>query len=177
VPFIARYRKEATGNLDEEQIRQVAERHKYYHELEQRRSTILSTVEEQGKLTDALRQQILGCFDKTELEDLYLPYRPKRQTKASMAMDRGLEPLAQLLWEQRASEADIQQLATTLVDAEKGVGSTEDALAGAGHIVAEWIADRADLRRALRAMMLQEGVMSTSVVRAKDEEKTNFQDY
>ncbi|MDH3598791.1 MAG: RNA-binding transcriptional accessory protein [Candidatus Tectomicrobia bacterium] len=177
VPFIARYRKEATGNLDEEQIRQVAERHKYYQELEQRRGTILSTIEEQGKLTDELRQQILDCFDKTELEDLYLPYRPKRQTKASMAMDRGLEPLAQLLWEQQASEADIQQLAATLVDAEKGVASAEDALAGAGHIVAEWIADRADLRRALRAMMLKEGEMSSAVVRAKAGEKTKFQDY
>jgi uncharacterized protein len=177
VPFIARYRKEATGNLDEEQIRQVAERHKYYHELEQRRSTILATIEEQGNLTDELRQQILDCFDKTELEDLYLPYRLKRQTKASMAMERGLEPLAQLLWEQQASEADIEQLAATLVDAEKGVGSAEDALAGAGHIVAEWIADRADLRRVLRAMMLKEGEMSSAVVRAKAEEKTKFQDY
>jgi protein Tex len=177
VPFIARYRKEVTGNLDEEQIRQVAERHKYYLELEQRRGTILATIEEQGKLTDELRQQILHCFDKTELEDLYLPYRPKRQTKASMAMERGLEPLAQLLWEQQASAADIQQLAAVLVDAEKGVGSAEDALAGAGHIVAEWIADRADLRRALRAMMLREGEMSSAVVRAKAEEKTKFQDY
>ena len=178
VPFIARYRKEVTGNLDEEQIRQVAARHKYYQELEQRRETILKTIEEQGKLTDTLRQQLLDCYDRTELEDLYLPYRPKRQTKATMAMERGLEPLAQLIWAQAAGQAEIDALAASLVDAEhQGVASAEEVLAGAGHIVAEWIADRADLRKALRAMMLNEGVMRSTVVRAKAEEKTKFQDY
>ncbi len=177
VPFIARYRKEVTGNLDEEQIRQVAARHKYYQELEQRRETILKTIEEQGKLTDELRQEILGCYDRTELEDLYLPYRPKRQTKATMAIERGLEPLAQLLWAQAAGGAEIEALAASLVDAEKGVASAEEAMAGAGHIVAEWIADRADLRRALRAMMLKEGAVRSAVVKAKAEEKTKFQDY
>ncbi len=177
VPFIARYRKEATGNLDEEQIRRVAERHKYYQELEQRRATVLATIEEQGKLTDALRQQILACFDKVELEDLYLPYRPKRQTKATVAMARGLEPLALLLWEQQASAADLEHLAQSLVDAEQGVPDTAEAFAGAGHIVAEWIAERADLRQALRATMLTEGVVRSTVVREKAEEKTKFQDY
>ncbi len=178
VPFIARYRKEVTGNLDEEQIRQVAARHKYYQELEQRRETILKTIEEQGKLTDELRQQLVDCYDRTELEDLYLPYRPKRQTKATMAIERGLEPLAQLLWAQEAGAAEIEALAASLVDAEhKGVASADEAMAGAGHIVAEWIADRADLRKALRAMMLKEGGMRSSVVKAKAEEKTKFQDY
>lgn len=177
VPFIARYRKEVTGNLDEEQIRQIAVRHKYYRELVQRRETILKTIEEQGKLTDALRQELLECYDRTELEDLYLPYRPKRQTKATMAMDRGLEPLAQLLWAQAAAPAAIDAFAAGLVSAEKGVASAEDALAGAGHIMAEWIADRADLRKALRAMMLQEGVVHAAVVKSKAEEKTKFQDY
>ena len=178
VPFIARYRKEVTGNLDEEQIRQVAARHKYYQELEQRRETILKTIEEQGKLTEELRQQLVNCYDRTELEDLYLPYRPKRQTKATMAMERGLEPLAQLIWAQEAGQAEIDALAASLVDAEtKGVASAEEALAGASHIIAEWIADRADLRKALRAMMLQEGVMRSAVVKAKAAEKTKFQDY
>lgn len=177
VPFIARYRKEVTGNLDEEQIRQVATRHKYYQELEQRRETILKTIEEQGKLTDELRQQLLDCYDRTELEDLYLPFRPKRQTKATMAMERGLEPLAQLIWAQEAGRAEMDALAASLVDTEKGVASAEEALAGAGHIMAEWIADRADLRKALRAMMLNEGVMRSAVVKAKAEEKTKFQDY
>ncbi len=178
VPFIARYRKEVTGNLDEEQIRQVAARHKYYQELAQRRETILKTIEEQGKLTEELRQQLLECQDRTELEDLYLPYRPKRQTKATMAMERGLEPLALLLWAQEAGAADIEALAASLVDAEnKGVASAEEAMAGAGHIMAEWIADRAALRKALRAMMLKEGIMRSAVVKAKAEEKTKFQDY
>ena len=177
VPFIARYRKEVTGNLDEEQIRRVAGRHKYYQELEQRRSTVLATIDEQGKLTDELRQQILTCFDKVELEDLYLPYKPKRQTKASMAIERGLEPLALLLWGQQASDAAIEQLAASLLDAEKGVASAEEALVGAGHIVAEWIAERAELRRALRAMVLSEGLVCSTVVRGKEDTKTKFQDY
>ncbi|ETW94142.1 MAG: RNA-binding protein [Candidatus Entotheonella factor] len=177
VPFIARYRKEATGNLDEEQIRQVAARHKYYQELEQRRETILKTIEEQGKLTDELRQQILDCYDRTELEDLYLPFRPKRQTKATMAIERDLEPLAQLIWAQEARRAEIDALAVSLVDAEKGVANAEEALAGAGHIMAEWISDRADLRKALRAMMLNDGLMRSAVVKAKAEEKTKYQDY
>ncbi len=176
-PFIARYRKEATGNLDEEQIRQVAQRHKYYQELEQRRATILTTIEEQGKLTDELRQHIQDCFNRTELEDLYLPYRPKRQTKASMAIERGLEPLAQLIWAQQASEAEIQQLAATLVNAEKEVPTAAEALTGAGHILAEWIADRAELRKALRATMLNDGSVRAAVARGKAEEKTKFQDY
>jgi uncharacterized protein len=177
VPFIARYRKEVTGNLDEEQIRHVASRHKYYQELEQRRSTVLATIEEQGKLTDELRQQIVMCFDKVELEDLYLPYKPKRQTKASVAIEHGLEPLALLLWGQQASEDDLAQLAASLVDAEKGVASAEEALEGAAHIVAEWIAERAELRRALRAMMLAEGLVCSTVVRGKEDTKTKFQDY
>ncbi len=135
VPFIARYRKEATGNLDEEQIRRVAERHKYYQELEQRRATILATLTEQGKLSDALREQILACFNKVELEDLYLPYRPKRQTKASVAIERGLEPLARFLWEQQPGDQSISELAARFVDPEKGVAHVEEALAGAGHII------------------------------------------
>lgn len=177
VPFIARYRKEATGNLDEVQIRSIAERLKYYQELEQRRATILATIEEQGKLTEAFRQQILQCFDKVELEDLYLPYRPKRQTKASLAIERGLEPLALLLWEQQASEADMHQLAASLVDPEKGVPDAAEALAGASHIIAEWIAERAEWRKMLRTMMLTEGMVRSTVVRGKEEEKTKFQDY
>jgi uncharacterized protein len=112
------------------------------------------------------------------LEDLYLPYRPKRQTKATMAIERGLEPLAQLIWAQAAGQSEIDALAASLVDAEnKGVPSAQEALAGAGHIMAEWVADRADLRKALRAMMLQEGIMRSTVVKAKAEEKTKFQDY
>src|SRR6266571_1709643 len=177
VPFIARYRKEATGNLDEEQIRHIAERHKYYQELEQRRTTIVTSLTEQGKLTEALRVQILACFNKVELEDLYLPYRPKRQTKATVAMERGLEPLAHLLWEQQPGEQSIPELATPYVDAEKGVANVEEALAGAGHIIAEWIADRADVRQVLRSMMFAEGKVRCTVAQDKKDHKTKFQDY
>lgn len=177
VPFIARYRKEATGNLDEEVIRHIAERYKYYQDLEQRRATILATIAEQGKLTDELRQQIEQCYDKVELEDLYLPYRPKRQTKASVAIGRGLEPLAQLLWEQQAEEQQLIELATSLVNAEAGVNTVEEAIAGAGHIIAERVAENAELRKALRAMMLSEGIVHSAVVAEKKDHKTKFQDY
>lgn len=177
VPFIARYRKEVTGNLDEEQIRRVAERYKYYQELEQRRTTIVTTITEQGKLTEELRQQILACFDRAELEDLYLPYRPKRQTKASIAIEQGLEPLARVLWEQQPEGQDLDELATALIQPEKGVMSSADAFTGAGYIVAEWIAEQAELRRALRAMILTEGVVRATVVQGKQDEKTKFQDY
>jgi uncharacterized protein len=177
VPFIARYRKEATGNLDEEAIRQIAERHKYYQELEQRRATVLTTIAEQEKLTDDLRQQIVACFDRAELEDLYLPYRPKRQTKASVAIERGLEPLARFVWEQQPGDQSIENIATTLINPEKGVADADEALTGAGHIVAEWIAERADLRKALRTMMLDEGFVRASVVQGKEDKKTKFQDY
>ena len=177
VPFIARYRKEATGNLDEEQIRRVAERHKYYQELEQRRATILATLTEQGKLSEALQEQILACFNKVELEDLYLPYRPKRQTKASVAIERGLEPLARFLWEQQPGDQSIPELAARFVDPEKGVAHVEEALAGAGHIIAEWIAERADVRQVLRSLMFAEGKVRSTVAQGKQDHKTKFQDY
>jgi uncharacterized protein len=177
VPFIARYRKEATGNLDEEQIRHVAERHKYYQELEQRRATIVTTLTEQGKLSDELREQILACFNKVELEDLYLPYRPKRQTKASVALERGLEPLARFLWEQQPGDQSIPERAASFVDPEKGVANVEEALAGAGHIIAEWIAERADVRQVLRSLMFTEGKVRSTVAQGKQDHKTKFQDY
>lgn len=177
VPFIARYRKEATGNLDEEQIRDIAERSKYYQELEQRRTTILTTLAEQEKLTEELREQILACFNKVELEDLYLPYRPKRQTRASVASERGLEPLARFLWEQQPGEQSITDLAAGFVDPDKGVASIEEALAGAGHIIAEWIAERADVRQVVRSMMSAEGKVRATVTPGKQDQKTKFQDY
>src|ERR1700751_2792526 len=107
VPFIARYRKEVTGNLDEVQIRNIEEKLVYFRELVERRATILSSIAEQGKLTDELRSRIEATFDKSELEDLYLPYRPKRRTKATIARDRGLEPLADCLWTHRPTGQSI----------------------------------------------------------------------
>ncbi|HSM76684.1 MAG TPA: Tex-like N-terminal domain-containing protein, partial [Bryobacteraceae bacterium] len=159
VPFIARYRKEATGNLDEVQIRSIEERLNYFRELEERRSTILSSIQEQGKLTDELKARIEAVLDKSELEDLYLPYKPKRRTKATIAREKGLEPLALYLWNQEAQAILLDVFAATFVDPEKGVASAEEALEGARHIVAEMISEDASLRKGLREMMLADGVV------------------
>src|ERR1700688_3058345 len=115
VPFIARYRKEATGNLDEVQIRAIEEKLAYFRDLLSRRITILATIEEQGKLTDELRAKIEATFDRAELEDLYLPFRPKRRTKATIARDKGLEPLADYLWNQQATVQPLHEFAATFV--------------------------------------------------------------
>ncbi|HWZ52251.1 MAG TPA: Tex family protein [Granulicella sp.] len=159
VPFIARYRKEATGNLDEVQIRDIEEKLSYFRELVGRRETILSSILEQGKLTDELKARIEATFDRAELEDLYLPYRPKRRTKATIARDRGLQPLADTIWAQQVIGQPLFEFAATFVDAEKEVATVEDALEGARHIVAETISEDADLRKALRALMFDEGII------------------
>src|SRR6185312_9995400 len=153
VPFIARYRKETTGNLDEVQIRAIEEKLAYFRELEDRRETVLRTIEEQGKLTDELRERILGTLNRSELEDLYLPFRPKRRTKATIAREKGLEPLALYLWTQEANVVPLSQFAATFISSDKGVATAEEALEGARHIVAEMVAEDADVRKALRQMM------------------------
>ncbi len=121
VPFIARYRKEATGNLDEVQIRDIEEKLGYFRDLVSRRETILASILGQGKLTDVLRARIETTFDKSELEDLYLPYRPKRRTKATIARDRGLKPLADYLWAQQPAGQSIAEYAATFINPEKEV--------------------------------------------------------
>src|SRR5947208_11250960 len=144
VPFIARYRKEATGNLDEVQIRDVQEKLEYFRELEDRRETVLQTIADQGKLTPELKSRIEAALEKTELEDLYLPFKPKRRTKASIARDKGLEPLALFLWEQSSS--------TPLSEAAAQFGMpVEEALEGARHIVSEMVSEKAEFRKAVRA--------------------------
>jgi uncharacterized protein len=171
VPFIARYRKEATGNLDEVQIRAIEEELAYFRELEDRRATILASILEQGKLTDELKARIETTLDKNELEDLYLPYKPKRRTKATIAREKGLEPLAQYLWAQKATETPLDALAATFVNAELGVATIDEALEGARHIVAEWISEDADLRKALRQFVFDEGVVvSRKMMDAVDEQ-------
>lgn len=159
VPFIARYRKEATGNLVEVQIRDIEEKIAYFRDLEARRATILASIAEQGKLSDELKSRIEATLDKSELEDLYLPFRPKRRTKATIARERGLEPLATYLWEQKAAAQPLHALAPSFIDAEKGVPSVEEALEGARQIVAEMISEHADLRKAARTLMFDEGVV------------------
>src|SRR6516162_7858282 len=125
VPFIARYRKEATGNLDEVQIRGIEEKLAYFRELEDRRETVLRTIDEQSKLTPELKEKIEKALDKNELEDLYLPYKPKRRTKATMAREKGLEPLALYIWNQQpdAAVTSLAEFAATFVSEEKGVAT------------------------------------------------------
>src|ERR1039458_31102 len=159
VPFIARYRKEATGNLDEVQIRNIEEKLAYFRDLTERRATILASIAEQGKLTDELKARIEATLDKSELEDLYLPYRPKRRTKATIAREKGLEPLALYLWQQEAAAQTLAELASGFVNAELGVATVDEALDGARPIVAEWLSEDAGLRKALRKLMFDEGAI------------------
>src|SRR5215475_1646986 len=140
VPFIARYRKEVTGNLDEVQIRDIQEKLEYFRELEDRKETVLESIESQGKLTPELKAKIEAVLEKNELEDLYLPYKPKRRTKASIAREKGLEPLAQFLWAQGPEPLD--RYAASFVDSEKGVRSVAEALEGARHIVSEMVSEK-----------------------------------
>jgi len=172
VPFIARYRKEATGNLDEVQIRDIEEKLAYFRELEDRRATILASISEQGKLTDELKARIEAVLDRNELEDLYLPYKPKRRTKATIAREKGLEPLAAYLWAQQPADEPLHAMTARFVNPELGVVTEEEALEGARHIVAEWISEDADLRKTLRQLVFDEGVvMSRKAMDAADEQE------
>ncbi len=163
VPFIARYRKEQTGALDEVQIRDIEDKLAYFRDLVSRKETVLASIGEQGKLTDELKAKIDACMDKSELEDLYLPYKPKRRTKATIAREKGLEPLALYVWGQAAGPQRLLEIAAGLVDAEKGVASIEEALEGARHIVAEMIAETAELRKVARQLLYDEGVIVSRV--------------
>ncbi len=175
IPFIARYRKEVHGDLDEVQISKIQERLSYYRELEERRSTILHSIEEQGKLTDELKRRILSCSTKTELEDLYLPYKPKRRTRAMIAREKGLEPLALIILEQSGGQPDAD--ASAFVSEEKGVADVAAALAGARDIVAETVAENADVRGLVRQAFATEGVVVSEVVDPKPAEPTKFEQY
>ena len=172
VPFIARYRKEATGNLDEVPICGIEEKLAYFRELMERRATILSSIAEQGKLTDELKTRIEATLDKSELEDLYLPYRPKRRTKATVAREKGLEPLALYLWSQEPGTQSLEALAAAFLNTDLGLATIDEALEGARHIVAEWISEDAGVRKALRQLMLDEGVVvSRKLTDARDEQE------
>ncbi|WP_324005776.1 Tex family protein [Pasteurella multocida] len=175
IPFIARYRKEVTGGLDDTQLRHFETRLIYLRELEDRRQTILKSIEEQGKLTDDLRNQIQQVQSKTELEDLYLPYKPKRRTKGQIAIEAGLEPLADLLWSQ--PENDPETTALSFVDAEKGVVDSKAALDGAKYILMERFAEDAALLAKVRAYLQQSAVIFSKVLEGKEAEGAKFQDY
>jgi len=158
VPFIARYRKEQTGELDEVQIRQIEDLLSYHRELAERKVTVLKSIEEQGKLTPELSARIVGCRKKTELEDLYLPYKPKRRTKATIARERGLEPLAELIALQDLTQGSPEEMAAPFVNEELGVANAAAALEGAGHILAEQLSEDADLRGLVRDLTREQGI-------------------
>ena len=180
VPFIARYRKERTDSMDEIQLRSLDERFAYLTELQDRKKTILESIESQGKLTDDLKRKIDTTLLKTELEDLYLPYRPKRRTRATIAKEKGLESLAdwiKTLNQPNAPTADLTQEATKYIDLEKGVKTAEEALAGASDILAEEIADRAELRSHLREFFLKTGLFISHLKDGHPEGTTKFEMY
>lgn len=171
VPFVARYRKEATGNLDEVAISGIAQKAAYFRELLDRRDTVLKSIEEQGKLTPDLKARIESVLERNELEDLYLPFKPKRRTKATIAREKGLEPLANRVWNQGTGAEPLEEYAASFVNEERGVASAADALEGARHIIAEWISETAEFRGHLRQVMLKEGfVVSHAIEGASDPE-------
>ncbi|KXJ42771.1 uncharacterized protein SAMN04487868_10639 [Marinobacter salarius] len=175
VPFIARYRKEVTGSLDDSQLRSLEDRLRYLRELEDRRSTILNSIEEQGKLTDELRASIDSADTKNRLEDLYLPYKPKRRTKAQIAREAGLEPLADALYDDPTLEPE--STAEGYVNDEAGVTDTKAALDGARYILMERFAEDAELLGELRDFIWQQGQLKVTVVDGKENEGAKFRDY
>ncbi|WP_288400199.1 Tex family protein [uncultured Serratia sp.] len=175
VPFIARYRKEVTGGLDDTQLRQLETRLGYLRELEDRRQTILKSIDEQGKLTEQLAGAINATLSKTELEDLYLPYKPKRRTRGQIAIEAGLEPLADALWQDPQQQPE--QLAERYVDADKGVADVKAALDGARYILMERFAEDATLLAKVRDYLWKNAHLVSKVIEGKEEEGAKFRDY
>jgi protein Tex len=175
VPFISRYRKEATGSLDEVQVADVRDRMEALRSLEQRRKYIISSIEDQGKMTEELRDKIIAADTILQLEDLYLPYKPKRKTRATMAREKGLEPLALLLMEQK--HFDVQVEAAKYIDAEKGVADADDALDGARDILAEMISEDIEAREMMRKLFREQALVRSRVVAGKEGEGEKFRDY
>ena len=161
IPFIARYRKEQTGSLDDQLLREIYERLQHLRGLDKRRGEIAAALEEQGNLTDELSDKLQKAATLTELEDLYRPFRPKRRTRATVAREKGLEPLALALLMQNQTKGTVQELAQPFVDPEKGVETAEDALQGARDILAEQMSDDADVRKSLRALAMRTGVLES----------------
>ncbi|WP_241593251.1 Tex-like N-terminal domain-containing protein, partial [Rosenbergiella epipactidis] len=175
VPFIARYRKEVTGGLDDTQLRQLETRLTYLRELDERRQTILNSISEQGKLTDELAQSIDTVLSKTELEDLYLPYKPKRRTRGQIAIEAGLEPLADKLW--TSAQLDPEATAAEFINADKGIADTRGALDGARYILMERFAEDASLLAKVRQYLWKNAHLVSKVASGKEAEGAKFRDY
>ena len=175
VPFISRYRKEMTGTLDEVQVAQVRDRVAQIRELDKRRDAIVASIEEQGKMTTDLQKQIDQAVVMSELEDIYLPYRPKRKTRATMAIDKGLEPLAKILMVQ--NNIKVAEKAVAFINKSKGVETTDEALAGARDIIAEWVNESKPARERIRNLYVREAVITSKVAKGKDEEGNKYENY
>lgn len=177
IPFISRYRKEKTGELDEIKVKQVFERFEYYKEIEKRKETILKTITDLGKLTPELEKEIINCTEKTKLEDLYLPYKPRKRTKAQIAREKGLEPLANIILEQSKTNESRESILSKYINPEKGVKSAEDALKGALDIIAETIAENPEIRGYLRNLIFNTGVLISKVKKEFEGKKSKFEIY
>ena len=175
IPFMARYRKEVTGNLDEVVIGNVVEEIHYFNELDKRKETVLKTIEEQGKLTPELKKRIDDCFSSTELEDIYLPYKPKRKTRATQAIEKGLEPLAKKIFDQE--KIDVEEEAARFINEQ--VKDTKEALQGARDIIAEWISENEQARAKVRQLFTETAILSSKVLSTKkdEEEAQKYRDY
>ncbi|NLY75594.1 MAG: RNA-binding transcriptional accessory protein [Firmicutes bacterium] len=171
IPFIARYRKEATGELDEEQIRSINDRLTYLRNLEARKAEVLKSIEEQGKLTPELAQAIAEATKIQEVEDLYRPYKPKKRTRAMIAKERGLEPLADLIWNQETESGSAEELAVSFVNPDLGVETAAEALAGARDIIAERVSDDPDYRKMLRQYFWEHALITSGAKEAKADQK------
>jgi len=176
VPFIARYRKEATGALDEVAITAIRDRLQQLQQLDERKASVLESIDKQGKLTEELKEKINAVEVMAVLEDLYLPYKPKRRTRATMAREKGLEPLAQLIFEQKPG-VDPKAEASKFINEELKVTSIDEALAGARDIIAEWINEEAKARAAIRQLYLEKGLFDSKVIKGKEQEGIKFKDY
>lgn len=175
IPFISRYRKEMTGSLDEVMITTIRDRIEQLGELDKRRETVINSIEKQGKLTPELMSAVVMAQTLAELEDIYLPYRPKRKTRASVAKEKGLEPLAQKLFDQE--NFDLEAFAQTFIDSERGVANTHEALDGARDIIAEWVSENPDTRKRVRELFWSEGMIESRVFKSKESEGQKFKDY
>ena len=177
VPFVARYRKDATGNLDEVKLEAIGEANVYYTALVQRRAAVIDNISRQGKLTDELRAAIEACTDKDALEDIYLPFKKKRRTKATVAREQGLEPLAEYIFRLEPGERSIEEMAQEFVRPDKGLLSIDLALEGARCIIAEWVSVDPAVRAALRARMMSDGLIATHSTKLSEGKKGKFESY
>jgi uncharacterized protein len=176
IPFIARYRKEATGSLDEVAVARIRDRLEQLAALDNRRAAVLESLEERGLLTDELRAAVEAAGTMTELEDIYLPYRPKRRTRAMIARERGLEPLAKTLFNQDTGMDPFEE-AAAFISTEKNVGSAEEALAGARDIIAEWVNEDVEMRKTMRRLFEREGILQSKLIKGKENEAIKYRDY